>query len=603
MRNGPDRTAVITDRVRLSYGQLDARANRLARHLTGSAGLPPGGLVAIRTLRTPDVLVAVLGVLKAGGAYSIAAPDGREPRGIADARAVISHSLHLGRVEGRGNRPLVLLDGDAAALDAHPDDPLDAPAGNRAAVLFTAGTTGPPRAVPVSHRRLLAAYEGWSEVYRLTPDDRVLVTAPPDTAAFALGCLRALCSGATVVLASGETYTVADTDPLTAGTLLTGKDRPAALRLLAVGGERLRLDEHVRLERLLRPGARLIGVYGPAEVAGCGTWFETGQLPGPVTDPERHVYLGQPFPGCGVRIRKGQIWLTPPDGGDAVATGDLGRRAGEGPLEFRGRMADRVKVDGRTVDTYRVEAELATHPGVRESVVAAGGGRLIAYVVPEPGSRPGEKSVRTHLARTVPRADVPGTVVTVSALPRDRVGKVDRSALVRPPGRARSGAASGKGGGGGGGSDPSGAQAAGGVVAFVAVVVSFTFTDLLWPGSTDLSIVPNPWAWFFRGLYVAEGLAFGAGAGFLIAGWRPMLERGGSRALTTAAHLAIVYLLASWWPQDNLYRLAAKQDWERQAALVYVFNVPLMIAAGIVAVWAVRLPRDASGRGPGSLRE
>ncbi|HZX37397.1 MAG TPA: hypothetical protein VFF37_03500, partial [Streptomyces sp.] len=64
-------------------------------------------------------------------------------------------------------------------------------------------------------------------------------------------------------------------------------------------------------------------------------------------------------------------------------------------------------------------------------------------------------------------------------------------------------------------------------------------------------------------------------------------SRGRPRGLTTAAHLAIVWLLASWWPQDNLYRLAAKQDWPRQAALVYTFNVPLMIAAGVVAAWAV----------------
>ncbi|MFF0449762.1 AMP-binding protein [Streptomyces sp. NPDC004609] len=601
VRNGQDRTAVITDRVRLSYGQLDARANRLARHLTESARLPAGGLVAIRTLRKPDVLVAVLAVLKAGGAYTIVAPDVREPRGVADALAVISHRVHLGRVEGRGDRPLVLLDADAAAVERHPDGPLDAAVGERAAVLFTAGTTGPPKAVPVSHQRLLAAHEGWSGVYLLTPDDRVLVTARPRAAGFALGCLRALCSGATVVLTAGETYTVADTDPWTASSLLTGAHRPAALRLLAVGGERLRLDEHVRLERLLPPGSRLIGVYGPAEVAGCGTWFETGQLPGPVTDPERHVYLGQPFPGCGVRIRKGQIWLTPPGGGDAVATGDLGRRDGDGPLEFRGRMADRVKVDGRTVDTYRVEAELAAHPGIRDSVVGASGRRLIAYLVPEPGSLPGKTTVRSHLTGAVPRADIPETVVTVPALPRNEAGKVDRRALVRPPGQARSRASAGK--GGGGGADPAGLQAVGGVVAFVAAVMSFTATDVLWPGSTDLSIVPDPWAWFFRGLYVAEGLAFAAGAGFLIAGRRPMMARGGSWGLTTAAHLAVVYLLASWWPQDNLYRLAAKQDWERQAALVYVFNVPLMIAAGIVAVWAVRLPRAVPGKAPGSARE
>ncbi|MEU9008954.1 hypothetical protein AB0D12_04045 [Streptomyces sp. NPDC048479] len=102
----------------------------------------------------------------------------------------------------------------------------------------------------------------------------------------------------------------------------------------------------MRLGRGLAPGARLISGYGPTEVAGCETWFKTGRLPGPVEDPARHACLGQPFPGCAAQIRQGQIWLSPPGGGDAVPTGDLGRQDGSGPLEFRGRMAHRVTVDG-----------------------------------------------------------------------------------------------------------------------------------------------------------------------------------------------------------------------------------------------------------------
>ncbi|MER5770715.1 hypothetical protein ABT122_23465, partial [Streptomyces sp. NPDC001985] len=420
--------------------------------------------------------------------------------------------------------------------------------------------------------------------------------------AFTAGWIRTLCSGAALVLSPREPYTVADTDPGTASGLLTRAPRPPALRLLAVGGERLRLDEQVGLERLLAPGARLISVYGPAEVAGCGTWFETGQLPGPVAAPERHAYLGLPFPGCEIRIQKGgRVRLTPPEGGDAVFTGDLGRREGEGPVEFRGRAADRVRVRGRTVDTYRIESALASHPGVRESVVAEDHGELIAYVLPAGASAPGPDSVRAHLTGAVPASDIPGTVVQVTALPRNRSRKVDRGALVRPLSRP---IGSGTGGGGKwGGSGVLSAEENGIVLAMVVflpvAIASYVFTDSVWPGSTDLSIVPDPWAWFFRGLYAAESLAFAAGVSFLLSGRRLMPSRGRPRGLTTAAYLGIVWLLVAWWPQDNLYRLAAKQDWERQAALVYAFNVPLMAAAAVVAVWAVWDSAVTAVRSPG----
>ncbi|MEU5159971.1 AMP-binding protein [Streptomyces sp. NPDC020875] len=589
---GKDRTAVITDRVRLSYGQLDTRAARLARHLTETAEIGPGDLVAVRTLRAPDVVVAVLAVLRTGAAFTVVSPSGREPAELADARAVISHRVHSGRLTSTLARPLILLDGDSAAIDARPDTPLDAPSGTDAALLFTAGTTGAPRAVPVPHARLTAAYAAWSEVFRLGTDDRVLVTAAPDTAAFTAALVRVLGAGATLVLGAGEPYTVADTDPVTAGFLTSAPGGPQdGLRLLVVGGERIRLADHVALERRLTPGTRLIGLYGPAEVAGCGTWFETAQLTGPVREPAGHAYLGRPFTGVTVELRGKRIWLTPPDGGDAIPTGDQGRRDGEGPLEFLGRTADRFKVGGRTVDPYRVEAALVTHPAIRDVLVAPGasaGDRPVAHVVPEPGYVPDEPLVRAHLAKTVHSAETPAVVVRIAALPRTAAGRLDRGALTRPvatrpgprPGRVVS---SGKGA-------PLTREETLRTVAapamLIALVLSISLTNVLWPGSTDLSIVPDPWAWYFRGLYIAEHLAFVAGVGFLIAGRTLMPRDAAPGWLTTLAHLAIVYLLASWWPQDNFYRLAAKQDWERQAALVYAFNIPLMLAAAVVACWA-----------------
>ncbi|MEU9007682.1 hypothetical protein, partial [Streptomyces sp. NPDC048551] len=91
---------------------------------------------------------------------------------------------------------------------------------------------------------------------------------------------------------------------------------------------------------------------------------------------------------------------------------------------------------------------------------------------------------------------------------------------------------------------------------------------------------------------VCESAAFAAGVLFLFGGRARMAGQGRGRALTTAAHLSVAYLLIAWWPQDNLYRLAARHDWPRQAALVYAFNVPLMLAGLIVACYLLRAPRS-----------
>ncbi|WP_194236536.1 AMP-binding protein [Streptomyces phyllanthi] len=608
-RETPDRPAVVTRRAQLTYEVLDVRANRLARHLLNT-GFDAGETVAVCISRLPDLLVAVVGVLKAGGAYTVIGP--QQPTGDigrllerAGANTVLTYEQFRPSVDDGTGRLVVCLDTDAGLIDAHSPEPPSAPCGATAAVLFTAGTTGEARPFAAGHQRLRAAYGSWAEVFGLSPSDVHLVTAPTDTAAFTYGWIRALCSGGTLVLPEGEArpalrglpfagdVTVLDTDPVTAGSLLEGSV-PVGLRLVAVGGERLALDEQVRLQGRLAPGARLLNVYGPVEVAGCGTWFETHQLSGPVHEPGRFCLLGRPFPGSRAEVRKGEIWLTPPgglDGGEALPTGDAGTLREDGLLEFGGRLAHRVTVRGRTVDPHRAEAALATHPQIRESVITAvDENRLVAYVVPKAlSARPGADTIRTHLTGVVPDQEIPASVVTVRALPRNRAGKIDRAVLPLPAQRAASGGVSGKGGGAEPG--PEGLlYGTGCAMLVVALPLAAFLTDVFWPGSTDLTYVPAPWSWLFGGLYAAELLAFSVGLAFLFAG-RPLMRRQGrSSGLTTAAHLAVVWLLVSWWPQDNFYRLAAKTDWERQAALVYVFNVPLMIAAVVVAVYVTRRP-------------
>ncbi|GAA5137236.1 AMP-binding protein [Pseudonocardia adelaidensis] len=588
-RETPDAAAVAAGGVAITYAELDGRANRLAGALL-AAGLHADETVAVVTERHADAVVAILGVLKAGGAYALIGP--HEPMGgiglllaAARARVVVTSGELRPRVDDGSGRPVVDLD----AVGAGPVDPPDARAGSRAAVLFTAGAARP---VDVDHSRLLAAYAAWAEVFRLDPGDRHLVTAAPDVPAFTGGWVRALCSGGTLVLPGrwltvADGTTVLDTDPATAASALSA-DPPDSLRLVLVGGERITVAEQIRLQRRLAPGARLLNVYGTAEVAGCGTWFEAGRPEGTEPAPDRASLLGRPFPGCAVAVVGGEIRLTPPDGGAALPTGDLGRMRDDGVLEFRGRRADRVTVRGRVVDPYEAEAALAAQPEIRDAVIASSEGELVAYVVPRGEDPVRPAAVRDHLHGVVPEQDVPERVVSLAALPRDRSGRVARHVLPLPPSAVASGTG-GKGGGPMTRADRS--LVVRGLLTVVSLPAALVLTGVLWPGSTDLAAVPQPWAALFGVLYLVEVLAFAVGVGFLLFGRARMLREGRSPVLTTLAHLSIVWLLVSWWPQDNSYRLAAKNDWPQQAALVYTFNVTLMIAAVIVMIFVARRSR------------
>jgi hypothetical protein len=235
-----------------------------------------------------------------------------------------------------------------------------------------------------------------------------------------------------------------------------------------------------------------------------------------------------------------------------------------------------------------VEAELRRHPTVQECVVTRiqTGPRkhtLVAYVVTTGETDPAE--IRAFLSAPRLRSDrIPRAVITVDSLPRTSSGEVDREGLPLPvlPGQAA--------GGKGALSDLGDGSLTVVTLLLAAVValVAFLTTDSLWPGSTDLSVVPQPWARLFTGLYVAECLSFGLGVGFLLFGRGRLTRLGRPPWLTTLAHLSIVWLLVAWWPQDNFYRLAAKTDWGRQAALVYGFNITLMIAAAVLVAFAVR---------------
>ncbi|THA40100.1 AMP-binding protein [Streptomyces sp. A1547] len=646
-RDTPQAYAVIAGADSLTYGQLDARANQLAHHLI-AGGLSPGAVVAIGTARRPELVVALLAVLKAGGVYTVIDVEvpltGQRQLSAGTPYVLLTHAAHHARLDDGSGLRVIRLDTEAAAITGRPTEPPERPVPGTAAaaVLFTGATV--PRAVPVGHARLLAAQEGWAEVTRPGPEDRHLITPGADVTAFAAGWTRALCSGGALVVpergpwtpegirraVATEQVSVVHTDPAGAARLLlhpasgAGSGSSAAprrrrdpdpalrsLRLVTVTGDRLFLDEQAALQRTLRPGARLLNVYGPTDTAGVGAWFELPQLPRPLDDPEQIALIGTPFPGCRVDLRDGEIHLTPPDGGDAIPTGDRAEIRPDGLLEFRGRIRDQLTVAGAVLHPHAVESVIRTHPDVGAALVAKvpdrdGTGRLVAYVAPPadehswpPGAGlPDSGELRAHLTGKVLPTRTPSAVVRLRTLPRNRAGQENREALAKPALAAKPG----EGGAGKYRAASSGNLTAFGIVCFGVPFLAgtgllfFILSKIFWPGATDLSGVPNPWAFLFFVLYLFEGAAFAAGLIFLFTGRALMMRHGpgaspGQRpGSTAAAHLAVVYLLIAWWPQDNSYRLAAKQDWPVQAALVYLFNIPLMIAAVVVALYVTRKP-------------
>lgn len=208
--------------------------------------------------------------------------------------------------------------------------------------------------------------------------------------------------------------------------------------------------------------------------------------------------------------------------------------------------------------------------------------------------------LRSYLAERLPAGRAPQVVALVASLPRTRAGRPDRGGVPLPVQRGGGRATGGKAGraaGGKAGRSAGPDRDSPWGIAFVAVcfaAVAYFLTGFCWPGSTDLAGVPAPWAALFEGLYVCECLAFGLGLVFLGI-FVDLMSRGVvSGSWAKAAHLAVVWLLVAWWPQDNFYRLAAKNDWPQQAALVYGFNITLMIAAAVVAAFLVSRPRGTS---------
>ncbi|MFD3702174.1 non-ribosomal peptide synthase/polyketide synthase [Nocardia sp. NPDC058658] len=479
----PDLVAVLHGDTELTYRDLDLRAERLSRVLV-ARGVGADRVVAVALPRSAELIVAMLAVWKAGGAYlpiDAGYPADRLTFILTDAAPVV-----------------VLTDAPTAPLLPHTTVPqvcLDAPGiasgdtsvphravvnpQNLAQVIYTSGSTGVPKGVGVTHRNLANLV---AQAWRTEPGDRVLVHSSIAFDASGYEIWPALCGGATLVTA-GERRSDLDeiahlvesrsatlmfaTPPLLSALLEhveTVPGRPLrSLRRVVAGGAELTAAIVHRVHAQY-PDLEVVNGYGPTETTACVTDHvaELG-LDGavPIGRPLGNVRVfvldawlapvpagvpGELYVG-GAQVTRGyqgRADLTaaryvadpfdPVGGGRLYRTGDIVRWTTCGRLEFGGRVDDQVKIRGYRVEPGEVETALAQHPSVSQAVVVAHGDQLIGYVVAEASTSDelDAGQVRGFAAERLPEFMVPATVMVIDAVPLTANGKLDRAALPDP---------------------------------------------------------------------------------------------------------------------------------------------------------------------------
>ncbi|MER5771903.1 amino acid adenylation domain-containing protein [Streptomyces sp. NPDC001985] len=490
----PSAVAVRCGADEVSYAELDRRAGRLARRLTG-AGVGPETLVGLCLPRGVDLVTGMLAVWKAGGAYVPLDPEypaARLRHILADSGAAVVVAVPATLAAGAfGTARTVVPEGATAPEADEPGTgpealgagaPLPSPRpptpGQLAYVIYTSGSTGRPKGVAVPHRGVLNLANAMRPVLGAAPGVVTLQFASLGFDAAVLDVVVTLAAGGTLALATEEER--AEPEALarmirTSGarvasvvpSLLSALE-PASvpgIRRWVLGAERLDADLAARW----RAGADLWNTYGPTEATVIATAV---RLDPDTVPPDRPPPIGRPLPNVRVYVLDRALRPVPPGstgevhlagaglargyahrpdltaerfvacpfgdepGGRMYRTGDLASWTADGLLMFRGRADDQVKIRGFRVEPEEVAAVLGAHPGVRGAAVILredrpGDRRLVAYAVPRDPDLDG-RALRDHLAEALPAPMVPAAVVTLDALPLTPNGKVDRAALPPP---------------------------------------------------------------------------------------------------------------------------------------------------------------------------
>ncbi|ASS75346.1 hypothetical protein CIG75_10315 [Tumebacillus algifaecis] len=483
----PDRIAVIFEEQRLTYRELDLRANQVAHYLR-ALGAGPDTLIGLYVERSADLAIALLGIFKAGAAYvpiDTAYPRERVALILEDTAAplLLTQSALLEQLPEH-NATTVCLDTERAVIAEQPHTAPDS--GVRpehlAYMIYTSGSTGRPKAVMVEHRNLVSVLLTSQQEFGFQTGDTMpwIASAAFDIALFEL-LNPLLCGGTSVVLTKDhvldierlvddlQTYTALHTVPslmrqIVEGIRATGIPSAAyrALRLIFIGGDAVPPDLLTAMYEVFQD-AQIHVLYGPTE----GTII-CSQFAVPRDIALNRLQIGTPLQHATLRVcdsaRRMQPIGVPGElliGGRGVTrgyfrqaeltrdkfttlegqrwykTGDLVRWHVDGTLEFLGRIDHQVKIRGFRIELGEIESVLAQHESLQQTLVTVlegegGDKQLIAYVVPEAGQELALEDVRGHLRERLPEYMIPAGFVVLDAMPLNANGKIDRKQLPAP---------------------------------------------------------------------------------------------------------------------------------------------------------------------------
>ena len=477
----PDAIAIVSAGRGLTYRELDHRSNQLALHLQ-QLGVRQETLVGIAVERSVEMMVGLLAILKAGGAYvpmDPSYPVQRSALMIEDSEApVILATERTRSCLGKTARHVVSIDGDADTIAGNSTCPVSSTASgqNLAYVIYTSGSTGKPKGVMIEHRNVVNFLTGMDRAIGSKPGVWLAVTS----ISFDISVLElfwTLTRGFQVIIHGDEgTQTIPEeirnygvthmqSTPSLARMIAVNPDGLASLgrlKKLFLGGEALPPSLIRQLRQEFR--GEMHNMYGPTETTIWSTTFR-------ITGDSDSIPIGKPIANTQVYVldsklqpvatgEAGDLYI----GGDGVVrgywkrpdltadrflsdpfrpgnrmyrTGDIARFLPDGNLEFLGRADFQVKLRGFRIEIGEIEAALEHQAGVSQAVVVAKefkpeDKRLVAYVIPKPGTELKIVDLRAALAATLPEYMVPSSFVLVESLPLTANGKIDRNALPSP---------------------------------------------------------------------------------------------------------------------------------------------------------------------------
>ncbi|WP_339788681.1 amino acid adenylation domain-containing protein [Paenibacillus sp. FSL R7-0313] len=480
----PEATAVVFEGQRLSYAELNKRANQLARTLR-SVGVLPNQLVGLMVRRSLETVIGILAVLKAGGAYVPIDPEYPEER----IRYILENSNAQLLLTQRELLQQVPFEGTVLALDdkqAYSDDGsnLEAASGpnDLAYVIYTSGTTGKPKGVMLEHRGLVSLKLMFADRLGITEHDRIVQFASLSFDASCWEVFKALYFGAALYIPTAETIldtrlfesymnehaiTAAILPPTYSAHL--NPDRLPSLTKLVTGGSAVSAE----FVQQWKAKVHYFNAYGPTEASIVTTLWDADEQ-----QPERRVIpIGRPLANHQIFILDAHLQLVPPgvDGELCVAgvglargylnqpeltaekfvehpfapgerlyrTGDLARWLPDGNMEYLGRIDHQVKIRGFRIEVGEIEEQLLQINSVQETIVIAREGKsgqeLCAYLVASLPLTLGE--LRSALAQKLPNYMIPAHFVQLPRMPLTPNDKIDRKALPAPEGNALTGGA------------------------------------------------------------------------------------------------------------------------------------------------------------------